>query len=76
MKNLTIALSESLLREARKVAVERSMSLNSMIRNFLEEETARASEVARARKRIAEMCRATRAEIGQRTWSREDLHER
>jgi len=76
MKNLTIALDASLLREARKVAAERSTSLNSMIRAFLEQETERESQVAQARRRIVEMCRATRAEVGQRTWSRDELHER
>jgi len=76
MKNLTIALDEALLREARKLAAERSTSVNAMIREFLEQETKRESETARARMRIGEMCRSARAEVGQLTWSRDDLHER
>jgi hypothetical protein len=76
MKNLTIALNEALLREARKLAAERSTSVNAMIREFLERETERESETAQARVRIVEMCRTARAVVGPRTWSRDDLHER
>ncbi|MCP4899393.1 MAG: hypothetical protein GY906_20710 [bacterium] len=76
MKNVTIALDERLLREARRLALERSTSLNAMIREFLQKETGRESETVEARRRIAEMCRETHAEVGSRSWSREDLHER
>ena len=76
MKNVTLALDESLLREVRQIAADRSTSLNAMIRGFLEELAARESHAAQARKRIVELCRATRAEVGPRTWTRDDLHER
>jgi hypothetical protein len=76
MKNVTIALDESLLREARRIAADRATTLNSMIREFLEELAQRESRVVKARRRIVELCRETRAEVGPRTWSREDLHER
>ena len=39
MKNVTLAVDEALLREARRIAAERSTSLNAMIRRFLEELT-------------------------------------
>lgn len=76
MKNVTIALDEALLREARRIAADRSTSLNAMIREFLEELAERESKAARARRRIVELCRASRAEIGPRSWTRDDLHER
>jgi len=75
MKNVTIALNEVLLREARKLAAARSTTLNAMIREFLERETERESSTASARRRIVEICRTTRAEVGQKTWSRDELHE-
>ena len=76
MKNVTIAIDESLLREARRIAADRSTTLNAMIRKFLEELADRESQAAIARRRIVELCRNTQAEIGPRTWSRDELHER
>jgi metal-responsive CopG/Arc/MetJ family transcriptional regulator len=76
MKNVTIALDESLLREARRIAADRSTTLNAMIREFLEELARRESQAMKARSRIIELCRKTQAEIGPRTWTRDELHER
>jgi hypothetical protein len=76
MKNVTIALDEATLRDARRIAAERSTSLNSLIREFLERLTLRESQSRSARRRIAELCRDSRAEVGERTWTRDDLHER
>ena len=76
MKNVTIALDESLLREARRIAADRSTTLNAMIRGFLEELARRESRAVKARRRIVELCRETQAEVGPRTWSRDELHER
>jgi len=76
MKNVTIALDESLLREVRRIAADRSTSLNAMIREFLQELAERESQAAQARTRIVELCRETRAEVGPTTWTRDELHER
>jgi hypothetical protein len=76
MKNVTIALDESLLREARRIAADQSTTLNAMIREFLEELARRESRAVKARHRIVELCRETQAEVGPKTWSREGLHER
>ncbi len=76
MKNVTIALDESTLREARRIAAERSTTLNALIRDFLERLTLRESHARKARRRIAELCRASKAEVGERNWTRDELHER
>ena len=76
MKNVTIALEESLLREVRRIAADRSTSLNAMIREFLQGLADRESQAMSARKRIVELCRASQAEIGPRGWTRDELHER
>jgi hypothetical protein len=76
MRNVTIALDERTLRDARRVAAERSTSLNALIRDFLERLTRRESEARTARRRIAELCRESDAEVGERAWSRDDLHAR
>ena len=76
MKNVTIALDEALLREARRIAADRSTTLNAMIREFLQELAERESQAVKARLRIVELCRDSQAEVGPRTWTREELHER
>ena len=76
MKNVTIALDEALLREARRVAADRGTTLHAMLREFLVELTERESEAVKARRRIVELCRRSRAEVGPRTWTRDELHER
>ena len=76
MKNVTIALDEAMLRDARRIAAERSTSLNALIRDFLERLTLRESHARDARRRIAELCRDSEAEVGERTWGRDDLHGR
>ena len=76
MKNVTIALDEATLRDARRIAAERSTSVNALIRDFLERLTLRESQARRARRRIAELGRYSNAEVGERDWSRDELHER
>ena len=76
MKNVTLAIDESLLREARRIAADRSTTLNAMIREFLQELAERESQAAIARKKIVELCRASQASVGEKTWTRDDLHER
>jgi hypothetical protein len=76
MKNVTLALDEAVLREARRIAAERSTSVNALVREFLQRLTVRESNARKARRRIAELCRNAKAEVGERRWSRDDLHER
>jgi hypothetical protein len=73
---VTIALDEATLRDARRIAAERSTSLNALIRDFLERLSLRESHARGARRRIAKLCRDSKAEVGQRKWTRDDLHER
>ena len=76
MKNVTLAIDETLLREARKIAADRSTTLNAMIREFLKELAERESKARAARRRIVELCRGAQGEVGPRDWSRDELHER
>ena len=76
MKNVTIALDEATLREARRIAADRSTSLNGMIREFLDQLVARESRAAGARQRIVALCLESTAERGTERWTRDELHER
>ena len=76
MKNVTLAIEDATLRKARHIASERSTSLNAMIRDYLRELTERESRADQARQRIVELCRESTAEVGQKGWKRDELHER
>jgi transposase len=76
MKNVTLSIEDQTLRKARRIAAERSTSLNAMIRNFLQELTERESLADQARQRIFELCEESTAEVGKRGWKRDELHER
>lgn len=76
MKNVTLSLDEVTLREARRIAANRSTSVNAMIREFLDQLTARESHAQAARKRIVKLSRQSRAARGKSVWSRDDLHAR
>ena len=76
MKNVTIALDEATLREARRIAADRSTSLNGMIRDFLGQLVARESRAAQARGRIVALCLESPAERGTERWTRDEVHER
>jgi len=76
MKNVTIALNDSLVTQARRIAAERGTTLNAMIRRFLTDVVERDSRLTEARSRIVSMCRTSDAEVGNRSWSRDQLHER
>ncbi len=76
MKNVTLSLDEATLLEARRIAANRSTSVNAMIREFLDQLTERESQARAARKRIVKLSRQSRAQRGPAVWSREDLHAR
>ena len=76
MKNVTIALDEATLRDARRIAAERSTSLNGLVRDFLDRLTKANSHALKARRRIRALCRRSKAQVGERTWTREELHAR
>jgi hypothetical protein len=76
MKNVTLSLDEATLRDARRIAAERSTSLNALIREFLDQLTARESHAHAARQRILKLSRGSRAGRGNSTWTRDDLHAR
>ena len=77
MPNLTLAVEVNTLRRARKVAIDRDTTLTALIRAYIEQV---AAEDEATRERAVQEFRETAAqyavEMGPRTWSRDDLHER
>lgn len=72
MANLTLAIDDRLLREARKLAIDRDTTVNQMVREFLEDSVQSVSRRPAARRRLLSI----RLSLPPVTWSRESLYER
>jgi hypothetical protein len=73
--NITLAMDEALVEEARRVAAARGISLNQMIREELE----RLTRAGERQARIDEMMRLFREHPGDSQgwkWNREELYDR
>jgi hypothetical protein len=77
MTNLTLAIDETILRNARKAALDRNTTVTALVREFLWGLSSGQDREAEAY--IAELSRAferNTVKIGRRKWTREELHER
>ena len=76
MPNLTLALDEHHLRAARKAALDRSTSVNQLVREYLEQLVRETGQRQAAQDEVEDIFRSLKVDVGRRTWKREDLHER
>ena len=77
MTNLTLAIDGTLLRKARKAALDRDTTVTALVRNFLCQLS--ASQEQNTETLTEELARAfarNTVKIGPRNWTREALHER
>ena len=76
MPNLTLAIDDSLLLEARRLALDRRTSVNQLVRDYLatlvSEQHARQS----ARSRLKSALARSVVEVGPESLKRQDLYER
>jgi hypothetical protein len=76
MKNITLAIDEDVLTEVRKIAAERETTVNALVREYLAELAARKRRAGDAMKLMRELAEQGGMEVGPRTWTRDDVHER
>ena len=77
MANVTLSINDELLKAARIIALERDTRLNELVRQYLE--SLAAGERAYRTSAVAELREAwskSKAVVGEKTWSRDELHER
>ena len=77
MSNITLKVPDDVIKKVRKVALEKNTTLTEMVREFLRsvadwDETERE---ARAHKLTETFNKYTR-DMGGKSWTREELHER
>jgi hypothetical protein len=75
-KNLTLTIEEELLRDARRIAVDRDTSVNELVRNCLghlvrQREPGKATAAA-----LREFWRIHSVTSGKRSWTRDEFHGR
>lgn len=76
MVNLTIALDDELLKQARIRAVEQDTSVNAVLREYLSSYVGVTSKREEAVKNLLRLSKRARSGRGRRTWTRDELHER
>lgn len=77
MSNITISINDELLKKAKKIAIDRETSFNGLIRNFIEELVSKEEKRRQLRIEELDMIFSTStAEVGEKYWNRDDLHER
>lgn len=77
--NITLSLDDKLVKEVRKIAVDRDTSLTALVREYLEQLATENATVGRKRREHEALQRTfaeIRLRIGKRNWNREDLYER
>ena len=77
--NITLSLEDELVKEVRKIAVERDTTLTGMVRDFLTKlaaESAASGRKRREREALERTFDQIHLRIGKQTWTRADLHAR
>jgi predicted transcriptional regulator len=74
--NITLKIDEELLEKARRLALRRKTSINAIVRKRLEEFVSGDLSREAAVKGLEAFFRQSRARVGTKTWTRDELHER
>jgi hypothetical protein len=77
--NITLSLDEKLVKDVRKIAVERDTTLTGLVRDYLENlavEYASSGRKRREREALERTFAEFQFQIGRKTWKREDLYVR
>ncbi len=74
--NLTMAIDDEAPRRARIKALKQGVTVNGLLRDYLEAYAGDRSDLQRAWERTLEISRESKAGSGGHTWTRDELHER
>ncbi len=75
-QNVTLVVEEDLLLAARKVALDQKTSVNQLVREFLAGLVEESGRRRLARARLSRTLDVGLVEVGERNWTRDDLHDR
>ena len=77
--NITLSLDDKLVKELRKLAVDRDTTLTGLVREYLEKLAAENAASGRKRREMDALERSFKHDsfrLGKRPWKREELYER
>ena len=79
--NITLSLDDKLVKELRKLAIDRDTTLTGLVREYLEKLAAENATSGRKRRELEALERSfnqfhRKLDFGKRTWKREGLYER
>jgi len=77
--NVTLTLDDNLVRQVRKIAVERDTTLTGLVRAYLQDladQQANTDKVRRDQERFLETSERLKIPMGKRIWKREELYDR
>ena len=76
-ENVTVSLPAETIKKARHLAVDRGMSLSKLVAEIIEEKLGSSTSYEEAQSRaLAQMREGYPLNLNERTWTRDDLHER
>ena len=75
-QNVILVVEEDLLLAARKVALDQRTSVNQLVREYLATLVEEPSRRRVARARLKKVFETGLVQVGERKWSRDDLHDR
>jgi hypothetical protein len=76
MKNITLSVGEKVLAAVRRRAAEQNSTVNALVRQYLTNLAEQDDRAARARACMVELSEQSQGQLGERTWTRDDLYER
>ncbi len=76
MVNVTVKIDDELLTKARLPAAQRNTSINAIVKQKLEEFVATDLRREATLQGLEEFYERSRARVGKKTWSRDEIHER
>jgi hypothetical protein len=77
--NITLSLDDKLVKDVRKIAVERDTTLSGLVRSYLESVAAEHNASGRKRRERELLERSfnrVQIKVGKKSWKREDLYVR
>jgi len=75
-KNLTLAIDLETLDEVRIYAARRGTTVNALVRSYLVELASQDARRKEARSEIRQMMHTGLVTVGERSWTRDELHQR
>ncbi|HHO47495.1 MAG TPA: hypothetical protein ENN06_03415 [Desulfobacteraceae bacterium] len=77
MPNITLSLDQATIKKVRRIAMEKNTTLTAMVREYLEQVAARdEAEKQRNLAALRQSFACLSRDMGERSWRREDLHDR